>query len=196
MSSILAGFFIGLAATVNLCVGGGVIGALLFSFGLLTILVFKFELFTGQAGKLATGDITPGKLAQVWLGNLIGTFGSAMFVWIPFKAQVIEGATSIISQRIDATPFNVFMLAIPCGILMYVAVFAYNNGKSAIFTMLPVMVFILSGFCHCVADMAYMWFANPEEVDFFTAFGNVIGATLGNIIGCNLIPMCAQENLE
>lgn len=52
IKSIMAGFMIALAAAIYITVGG-VVGAFMFSLGLLTILYFQFNLFTGKAGLLA-----------------------------------------------------------------------------------------------------------------------------------------------
>ncbi len=74
MLSILAGMLIGLGGIIYLRVGGPV-GASLFAIGLLTILHFKLELFTGKAGLLATKEIKPFKLLSIWLGNFLGASG-------------------------------------------------------------------------------------------------------------------------
>lgn len=190
MVSVFAGLFIGLAAIVNLSVGGGVIGALLFSFGLLSILLFKLELFTGQAGKLATGEIHPWKLTKVWLGNLLGTLVASLF--IINNPAALDGARAIMEQRFAIHPVYIFLLAIPCGLLMFTAVDAWKESASIVLTIFPVAVFILSGYCHCVADMAYMWMGCYNLSDFGLALPRLIAATAGNIIGCNIIPYCLQ----
>ena len=71
MLSIIAGILIALGGVAYLQIGGPV-GAVLFSIGLLTILHFKCELFTGKAGLLATRAIRPIKLVGIYCGNLIG----------------------------------------------------------------------------------------------------------------------------
>lgn len=83
-----------------------------------------------------------------------------------------------------------FILGIFCGLLMYLAV---ENGKncrdkadvSFVFGIcIPVMIFILSGFNHSVADCFY----------YFSAGATVEGAlyiitvALGNAVGGMLIP--------
>ena len=70
--SILAGFLICLSALINLASGGGLIGAFLFSTGLLTILHFKLNLFTGKAGLFFDNKITDVELIKIWIGNFIG----------------------------------------------------------------------------------------------------------------------------
>ena len=54
IQAILSGICISIAATVFLSVGGGVIGSLLFSMGLLIILSFQFKLYTGAIGYVST----------------------------------------------------------------------------------------------------------------------------------------------
>ena len=72
--AILAGICIGLGGTVYLSVESSVVGALLFSIGLLTILAFGFNLFTGKVGyALDNPSSYIGTLAIIWLGNFIGT---------------------------------------------------------------------------------------------------------------------------
>jgi formate/nitrite transporter FocA (FNT family) len=70
--SILAGMMIGLGAIIYLSVGETA-GAFMFSLGLLTILHFKFSLFTGKAGKLSTKAISVTELGIIYVGNAFGT---------------------------------------------------------------------------------------------------------------------------
>lgn len=55
MQAIYAGIVIGLAAAANLAVGGGIVGAAIFSFALLMICALKFHLFTGKVGAAFLG---------------------------------------------------------------------------------------------------------------------------------------------
>lgn len=73
MLSIVAGMMIAIGGTIFLTLNG-LEGALLFSMGLLTILCLKLELFTGKAGLLATREIAPGKLIEIWFGNFVGSW--------------------------------------------------------------------------------------------------------------------------
>ena len=54
IKSILGGAMIAIATKIFLMVGGGVLGALLFSIGLLVILNMEFKLFTGTVGYIRT----------------------------------------------------------------------------------------------------------------------------------------------
>lgn len=77
--SILAGIAISVGCILYLTIGG-IAGAILFCVGLSTILIFKWNLFTGKAGLLITQEISVVKLSEIWLGNLIGTALTAMAI--------------------------------------------------------------------------------------------------------------------
>jgi formate/nitrite transporter FocA (FNT family) len=73
LSAMLAGLMIGVGGTVYLSVNNPVIGSLLFTVGLFSILVFQMQLFTGKVGYLP--DNKPKYLIDlivIWLGNLNG----------------------------------------------------------------------------------------------------------------------------
>ena len=73
--AIFAGIMIGIAGTVYLSVPNPIIGAVLFGFGLLSIVVYELALFTGRVGYFANNFnlayLTT--LVIVWIGNFIGT---------------------------------------------------------------------------------------------------------------------------
>ena len=123
--SMLAGMAITLGATVYLSVGG-VVGALLFSVGLMTVVAFKLDLFTGKAGLLATNEITVGKLVKIWFGNFFGAFLASLASLIsPIGEKVAISATPILETRLGNHPVENLILGIFCGILMYIAVVGF-----------------------------------------------------------------------
>lgn len=126
MDSLLAGIFIGLGAVAYLRVGG-LAGAFLFSIGLLAVLRFEVELFTGKAGLLVTKEISPWKLAEIWLGNFLGTFFVMILLYSsPLGGTIAETTRVIVAIRMANGAWGNFVLAIPCGILMYIAVTAFK----------------------------------------------------------------------
>ena len=149
--SILAGICISIGCVVNLRVGG-VAGAVLFAFGLTTVVYYGLKLYTGTAGFIRLkGDWS--MLAVVLLGNIVGCLLSA---WLISYAQpdCIEPATKILASRLAKGPWACFLLAIGCGFIMTTAVEFARKGK-----MLPLLlgvpVFILCGFAHSIADAFY-----------------------------------------
>ena len=103
IESIIAGLLIALGGTMYLAIGG-VVGAIMFSLGLLTILHFKYHLFTGKAGLLLTNEIHPYDLGIIWCGNLLGTgigAGLVLLLNLGNEQPYMYAAANIINKRID-----------------------------------------------------------------------------------------------
>lgn len=198
IKSIFAGFMIALVAGIYLVVEAP-LGAFMFSLGLLTILYFKANLFTGKAGLLTTKDISFKDLSLIWVGNFIGCIICALLFSFTTLGSVFNiEASRILMIRVNNLWFENIILGIFCGIFMYIGVRSYVNYPYI--TILCVASFILLGTNHCVADMAYLLLANNKEL-FFAGFLTILETTLGNIIGTNLIPLitiytddCCSDN--
>lgn len=184
MYSILAGIMISLGCIINLQVGG-IGGALFFSLGLITILMFNFDLFTGRAGLIPTGQMTWKKLGLIWLGNLCGcVMVAAAMSLTPLGITLGATAQAIVATRIANGVLANIILGGCCGILMYIGVGLFTKQNNPIYAAMPVATFILSGYNHCVADMFYLTIADAPWV----AWATLIPTTIGNILGCCLIP--------
>ena len=80
--AILAGICISIGCVVNLRVGG-VAGAVLFAFGLTTVVYYGLKLYTGTAGFISCqGDWA--MLAMVLFGNIVGC---NLYRWMLIFAQ-------------------------------------------------------------------------------------------------------------
>ena len=194
-SSFLAGIAISLGAIVNLVVGPP-LGPFLFAVGLFMVIALKFDLFTGKAGLMATKQFKPFDLLLVWIGNFMGCLMMGTIVLFTFPEataeKVVSGATKIMTMRIDSPWYTLIILGIMCGILMYMAVQGSARAEMSykpFVAMLPVVVFIFSGYAHCVADMFYYSTAQM----YTQAFVPVVLVTIGNIIGCNIPPLLKRE---
>ena len=185
MLSIVAGMMIAIGGTIYLTLSG-LEGALLFSMGLLTILCLKVELITGKAGLLATREIKPGKLLEIWIGNFIGTLVMALMLLLtPRGIELSNKAMEIVAVRLANGFFVNLIYGIFCGMLMFMAVktWQFTNGNP-FYAMMPVGIFILCGFNHCIADMFYLHIGCMDLFDYQI----LIPTTLGNLLGCNIIP--------
>ena len=191
MLSILAGILIGTAGAIYLSIGGP-IGAFLFSIGLLTILIFELELFTGKADLLTNRKISKIQLLKIWLGNFFGTIIAALFtLLLPTNFELVERAQEITNLRLENGFITNFGCGIFCGILMYAAVDGFRESHgNLLYAILPVAAFILMGANHCVADMYYCHLS-AEDISVYTT---LIPTTLGNFFGCNLIPWYLAED--
>ena len=189
-SAVLAGVAISSGGVVFLSVDNKVIGSFLFALGLLTILAFKLNLFTGKAPYICQNDLKYcGFVGVVWLGNFVGTLLSAFLIrHTRVYNTIINKCTAVAEAKVADNHVSLFILGIFCGILMYVAVDTFNkqsldkNFSAALTTVLCVSVFILSGFEHSIADMFYFILALPIK----TWIIPLIVITLGNVVGGNI----------
>lgn len=182
IKAVYAGFMIGIGGIVNLSVDNKVIGALLFSFGLLTIVTQGFYLYTGKIGFIKKFKELF-NMAVILAGNFAGTFIAAALAKM---AHLGIDSTALSGKKLDNSILNIFFLSVFCGVMMYLAIDNYNKSKNIIFIIAPVMIFILSGFEHSIADMFYFNLAGVYSLKSFAyilvmAAGNGIGAKLFDI---------------
>lgn len=182
-SSILAGICIGIAGFGFLAIGG-IAGAVLFAFGLITVVCYKLKLFTGTAGFIVKGEVF--QLFVILLGNIVGCLLIGLLARVsPMPLQ--DAAQKILASRLAVGPIKAGLLAIGCGFLMTTAVtFARQNQWLPLLFAVP--MFILCGFPHCVADAFYYLtvpFGYLRE-NLFDVILLYIYIVIGNFIGCNL----------
>ena len=124
-SSILAGICIGIAGFGFLALGG-IAGAVLFAFGLITVVCYKLKLYTGTAGFIVKGEA--GKLLIILLGNIVGCLMVALLARVsPMDLQ--GAAQKILAGRLSIGPVRAGLLAIGCGFLMTTAVTFARRGQ-------------------------------------------------------------------
>ncbi len=170
ISSILAGIMISGATISYINAPTLISGAFIFSIGLLTILQFKLKLYTGVVSYAASlKDLM--SLGIVVSGNVIGC--CLMFL---FPSEV---AIDIVQQKL-LTPYVIlFVEAILCNILIYVAVEAYKNNH-LIVVVFAVAAFIFAGFEHSIANICFFISARMFTLDVLI---NIIVVMLGNALG-------------
>lgn len=183
LKSIAAGMCISIGCMCYLSIENKVIGALLFSVGLLAILTYGFNLYTGKIGLVKS-------LADIYdciiylIGNMYGcvvTYGLMMLT--PIYNNIYEKLLIIATNKLLIPLPELFLLGVICGILM---LFATKNKSNIVLTMFCVAVFILIGAEHSVADSFYLLACNDAfkclEVILTVALGNAIGAIIMNNI--------------
>lgn len=189
-SAVLAGIAISLGCVVFLSIENKIIGSLLFSVGLLTILAFRLNLFTGKAPYICENKISYlAFTGLVWLGNFVGTTLSAVIIrYTRIYNNIIDRCTTIANAKTSDSLISLFILGLFCGMLMYIAVDTFNkqsldkNFSATAQTILCVSVFILSNFEHSIADMFYFILALPIEQWLLP----LIVITFGNVVGGNI----------
>lgn len=179
-SSILAGICISIGCIVNIMSGGGITGAILFTFGLITVVHYKYSLYTGTAGFVSSTNEILSLFLTVLFGNIIGCaiVSIAASYAIP---GVVAGAESIVSVRLEFDCVQAFIRAIFCGYLMTTAVKFAREGKW-LPLLFAVPVFIMAGFYHSIADTFYF----ITSGSLVTLKWHYLMEILGNFFGCNL----------
>ena len=188
ITAILSGLCISLGCVAFLKVGG-IVGACLFTFGLLTVVHYGWRLYTGTAGFVGFSDFRESVgsllfLVWVFIGNLIGCYLTNLSLadTVPILA---ENASKIVDGRLSTGPLGCMMLAMMCGFIMTTAVEFARKGK-----MLPLLlgvpVFILCGFAHSIADAFYFLVSPAEQLLQTEVFIVYVSEVLGNFVGCNL----------
>lgn len=185
MKAVYAGFMIGFGGIVYLSVENKIIGSLLFSFGLLTIVVQGYNLYTGKIGFVKQIKELPGILLII-LGNYMGTLLVAIIANIASLGIDSRGLTEL---KLNKDPIQVFFLSVFCGVMMYLAIDNYQKSKHFLFVIAPIMIFILSGFEHSVASMFYFNLAQSFHLKTFGYIGLMV---LGNGVGSKVFGLGSQ----
>ena len=118
LKSLYAGFAIGIGGIVYLSVENKVIGSFLFSFGLLTIVIQGFNLYTGKIGFVKKWKELPGMICII-LGNFIGTFLAA---WMANAAHMNINSLDLVEKKLDKPILYIFILSLLCGVMMFLAI--------------------------------------------------------------------------
>lgn len=206
ISAMIAGIMIGIGGTVYLSVNDPVVGSLLFAVGLFTIVVYQLNLFTGKIGYLV---LTPLKdilnyielLVVTWIGNFIGADLYCRCLYF-IKPDLDAKATVLCNSKLNQSFTTTIILAIFCGLLMYIAVDNFKNSKSDIGKYIGIFVcvsvFILCKFEHCVADMFYFGMMNGLPDTSGASLRYILTVTLGNTLGSFILPIYQKlkENIN
>ena len=191
-SGVLAGISIALGGTVFLSLDNKVLGSMLFTVGLFTICTLGMHLFTGKVCYVFDKDKSYAlDLPFIWLGNLAGTWLSAQALRATRVGPALaEKAATLCDTKLNDGLLSIFILAVFCNILIYIAVEGFNKNPHELGKYLSlffgVMVFILCGFEHCVANMFYFSVAGAWSGKTFLY---LLVMTLGNAVGGVLLPL-------
>lgn len=190
LRAFITGALIAVGGIAYLSCDNKYIGAFLFGTGLFVILNFNLALFTGKVGYAVENK--PKYLFDlliIWLGNFAGTVISAILVLCTRISVISEKAAALCETKTNDSPVSILILAFFCGMLMFIAADGYkiisNSVGKALTIFLPVVVFILSGFEHCIANMFYFSLAEAWTA---RSFGYLFIMSLGNTLGGIFIP--------
>lgn len=181
--SIRAGAFIALGCILYLLAPNPIVGAILFSLGLLSVRLTQSYLFTGQVHQLVEGDRKWWQLPWIWAGNLVGV--ALVLLFIPLlgdMSNLLSDAQCMGVDKLSIDYMELWVRSMCCGALMTMAT---RKDTPMWVTSGCVVGFILSGFNHCIAD-AFYFFASGESI--WVWLPSLLVITAGNTVG-GLLPV-------
>ena len=199
--AMLSGIAVGIAGWGYLACTN-IIGAVLFSFGLLTVVGYKLPLYTGTAGFVPLRDeqgrscwmSAIGKLLFILLGNIAGCLLVALFARLS-PMDLGAAAQKILEGRLAIGPLRAGLLAVGCGFIMTTVV-TFAREKNPLPLLFGVPLFINCGFPHCLADAFYyltvpMAYTGEHLLEVLTLYPCLV---IGNFVGCNLYRFVAPAD--
>ncbi|MBY6093310.1 formate transporter FocA [Ferrimonas balearica] len=221
--AVLAGIYIGIAFTfyITVVTGAGdmpwgisrLLGGLVFSLGLILVVVGGAELFTSTVLTVvpwASGRLSGTRMLAHWgriyAGNIVGALSLVALLLMAGQPDLLGGqwglkVMSVASHKLEHTFAQAVALGALCNLLVCLGVwmtFATDNtAAKAALVILPVAMFVSAGFEHSIANL----FLVPLGIAIFqladAGFWSAVGAdpaqfahlTVGNFIVHNLIPV-------
>lgn len=202
VSGILGGGCIALGGAAFLSLESNALGALFFTVGLFTICTLGLNLFTGKVCYVFQRDRAYAlDLPLIWLGNLAGTALVALVIQSTRLSGLAQRAAVLCQAKLADGWLSLFLLGVLCNIFIYIAVEGFGQNPHPLGKYLSlffgVMVFILCGYEHCVADMFYFTLAGVWSWDTLL---RLLVITLGNAVGGVILPLVrgwlAQDRVE
>ncbi len=235
MLAVLAGAFISLGAIFATTVSAGTMGitsadgtvvfsttlpfgvtrllaGLVFSLGLILVVVGGAELFTGNnliVMAWASGKVSFAAMMRNWaivyVGNFAGSFGTAILMFFTKQYTFGKDAIGIAAMNTAVAKSSLgfvqaIALGILCNALVCLAVWLSFSARSTIdriaAIILPITAFVAAGFEHSIANMYFIPYAlivkmgDPEFMGRVSdKIANLEQLTWGNFILFNLIPV-------
>lgn len=217
--AILAGGFIASGAifATNTAAGSSVmpygvaklLTGLVFSLGLILVIVGGAELFTGNnliVMAWASGKVITRSLLHNWvivyIGNFVGSIGTALLVlWskqYTFGGGTVgETALKIAAGKASLDFFQALALGVLCNALVCLAVWLTFSARSTTdkiaSIIFPITAFVAAGFEHSIANMYFIPFGlliKSFDPAFIAEKGvDVSNLTWSNFLVNNLVPV-------
>ena len=175
------------------------LGASVFPVGLILVVTLGAELFTSNCllsvafvNKKISFMQMIRNLVIVYLFNYVGSFIVA-YITVKggsFNADSLAYLQNIATHKVDASAHALFIKGILCNVLVCGAVIQSYTSRDTIGKLvgawLPIMLFVLIGYDHSIANMFYLTAAKLADTSLFGVSGilyNLFYVTLGNILG-------------
>jgi formate transporter len=222
MLAILAGAFIALGAMFSTVVTAGtglpygvakLLGGVVFSLGLILVILGGAELFTGNSLIImawANRKVSSKQVLRNWLlvyvGNLAGALSMVVLILLSGHFLAGDGAVGLNMLKIAKAKcelhfINAIALGILCNILVCLAVWLCFSAKDVtgkiMAILFPVTAFVAAGFEHSIANMYFVplgiLLKNFGEPGFWSLVNSspelFDSLTLHNFLLHNLLPV-------
>jgi len=222
--AVLAGAFIALGAifATTITTGAGdrltfgvakLLGGLVFSLGLVLVIVAGAELFTGNNLIImawANHHVSTRQLLRNWsivyVGNFMGSIATVVIMFLCKQYMFANGSVGLNALNIANAKCNIgfvqaIALGIMCNALVCLAVWLCFSARTTTDKILsitfPITAFVTCGFEHCVANMYFIPFGlfvkSSAPINFWENIGKTASdyanLTLENFLVTNLLPV-------
>ncbi len=169
------------------------LAGVVFSLGLILVIVGGAELFTGDSLMIvacASRRITLAALLRAWslvyIGNIVGAVGTAALIFLAGEHGFAGGAVgktalAIASAKAALPTIQLFFLAVLCNVLVCLAVWMSFGARSATDKVMvivpPITAFVAAGFEHSVANLYLLPFGLAVKAWAGPEFWGAIGQT-------------------
>lgn len=216
---ILAGAFISLGAIISTTVATAagstlhyglsrLMSGLIFSLGLILVVLAGAELFTGNnliVMAWASRRISTGALLRNWglvyLGNAIGAVATALLLYFSGQYRFAGGeigatALAIAQHKVQLDFLQALALGVLCNALVCLAVWltlgAHSTTDKILAIIFPITTFVAAGFEHSIANLYFIpiaQFIQSWDPAFVASLGvNVSSISIADLLN-NLIPV-------
>lgn len=190
-----------------------VLGGVVFSTGLVLVVLTGAELFTSSTLTLtarASGRITWGQLLRNWgvvyVANFVGALTVVALVYLGRTWRSADGGWGAVVLRtalgkVSHSFLEAFVLGVLCNLMVCLAVWAAYSGRTTtdkiLAVTMPIALFVAAGFEHSVANMFMvplgLLIKGTAGPDFWAeaglAQGDFAGLTLDAFLVGNLLPV-------
>ncbi|MEW5988170.1 MAG: formate transporter FocA [Chloroflexota bacterium] len=222
--AILAGAFIAMGAIFSTTVTAGAngvlpygvsrwLGGIVFSLGLILVVIAGAELFTGNnliVMAWASRKVSTGRLLRNWivvyLGNFIGSIATAYLMYLSGQFTFGSGAVGLNAltianaktglEFVPAVILGLFCNALVC-LAVWLCMSARTTTDKILAIIFPISAFVAAGFEHSIANMYFipmgLFIKSGAPAAFWTTIGKTAAdfpnLTWGNFFVANLLPV-------
>lgn len=218
--AVLAGAFIGFGSMFSIIVTAGadgivpygimrLLGGVVFSLGLILVIVGGAELFTGNnlmVMACASGKVTVREVLRAWtvvyVGNLIGAVGLALLVFLAAGYGHGKGAVGAVALasaegKASLSELQALIHGILANVLVCLATWLCYGARSTtdkiMAIVFPIAAFAAAGFEHSIANMFLLSFALLTKFAASGEFWNQLGLAPSSFPNLDLLH--ASNNL-